>query len=136
MALTYHPKLPSVSTIISKHWRTLQKDQKAKEIFPLPPMVAFKQPANLRNKLVRAKLPTQGREKRQVMGIKPCNKPCGICPYVLKSSEFISTGTKERFQILMEKMIKQQPIFFCNIFQSLSRSSSGFGMFDFLKISI
>ena len=62
-------------------------------------MVAFKQPANLRNKLVRAKLPTQGREKRQAIGIKPCNKPCGICPYVLKSSEFISTGTKERFQI-------------------------------------
>jgi hypothetical protein len=48
----------------------LSKDQKAKETFPLPPMVAFKQPPNLRNKLVHAKLPTQGKTKRQVKGTK------------------------------------------------------------------
>jgi peptide-methionine (R)-S-oxide reductase len=99
LAVTYHPKLPSVSSIISKHYKTLSKDQKAKETFPLPPMVAFKQPPNLRNKLVHAKLPTKGKSKRQVNGIRPCNKPCGICPYVLQSNQFISTATKERFQI-------------------------------------
>ncbi len=99
LAVTYHPKLPSVSSIISKHWRTLSKDQKAKEIFPLPPMVAFKQPPNLRNKLVHAKLPTKGKIKRQIKGTKPCNKPCGICPYVLQSNEFISTATNEKFQM-------------------------------------
>jgi hypothetical protein len=60
-------------------------------------MVAFKQPPNLRNKLVQAKLPTQGKSKRQVKGIKPYNKPCGICPYVLQSNHFISTATRERF---------------------------------------
>ena len=35
LAVTYHPKLPSVSSIISKHYKTLSKDQKAKETFPL-----------------------------------------------------------------------------------------------------
>jgi hypothetical protein len=37
LALTYHPKLPSVSNIIKKHWRTLSKDPIAKEMFPQPP---------------------------------------------------------------------------------------------------
>ncbi len=100
LALTYHPKLPSVSNIIRKHWQTLSRDQRAKEMFPLPPMIAFKQPPNLKSKLCRATLPkTRQHQKRQITGTKPCNKPCGICPYVLKSKEFISTHTKERFSM-------------------------------------
>jgi hypothetical protein len=57
LALTYSPKLPSVPQIIKKHWRTLTKDQKMNKIFPLPPMVAYKQPPNLRSVFCRAKLP-------------------------------------------------------------------------------
>jgi hypothetical protein len=98
LALTYHPKLPSVSNIIKKHWRTLSKDPIAKEIFPQPPMVAFKQPPNLKNKLCRAALPkSRQHPKRKITGTKPCNKSCSICPYVLKSDYFISTHTKEKF---------------------------------------
>jgi hypothetical protein len=100
LAITYHPKLPNISNIIKKHWRTMTKDPKAKEMFPLPPMIAFKQPPNLKRKLCQAKLPQQKqRQKRQLTGTKPCNKPCGICPYVLKSKEFISTHTKEKFNM-------------------------------------
>jgi hypothetical protein len=32
LALTYNPKLPSVPTIIKKHWKTLTKDQKMQKI--------------------------------------------------------------------------------------------------------
>jgi hypothetical protein len=98
LAITYHPKLPSVSNIVKKHWRTLIRDPKAREIFPQPPMIAYKQPPNLKNKLCQARLPTQrNHQKRQLNGTKPCNKPCSICPYVLQSKEFISTYTREKF---------------------------------------
>ena len=50
LAVTYHPKLPSISAIIKKHYRTMTKDPSAKKMFPLPPMLAYKQPPNLRNK--------------------------------------------------------------------------------------
>ena len=100
LAITYHPKVPSISTIIKKHWRTMSKDPKAKEIFPQPPMIAFKQPPNLKRKLCQAKLPTKTlHQKRKLTGTKPCNKPCSICPYVLQSKEFISTHTKEKFKM-------------------------------------
>jgi hypothetical protein len=98
LAITYHPKLPSVSNIIKKHWRTLNRDPKAREMFPQPPMIAFKQPPNLKSKLCQARLPKQRlHQKRQITGTRSCNKPCGICPYILQSKEFISTLTKEKF---------------------------------------
>ena len=100
LAVTYHPKLPSISNIIKKHWQTMTKDPVAKEIFPKPPMMAFRQPPNLKRRLCQAKLPQRTtKQKRQLKGTKPCNKPCGICPYVLESKEFISTATKERFKM-------------------------------------
>jgi hypothetical protein len=101
LAVTYHPKLPSISNIIRKHWRTMSKDPKAKEMFPQTPMIAFKQPPNLRRKLCQAKLPKQKlHQKRQLTGTRPCNKPCRICPYVLKSEKFTSTHTKEKFNMM------------------------------------
>jgi hypothetical protein len=61
-------------------------------------MIAFKQPPNLKSRLCKAKLPTSKQhKKRQIKGMRSCNKPCSICPYVLKSKEFMSTTTKEKF---------------------------------------
>ena len=40
--VTYNPKLPSISNIIVKHWRTMTKDKKLSNTFEKPPMVAFK----------------------------------------------------------------------------------------------
>jgi hypothetical protein len=64
LTLTYNPKLPSVSRMIHKHWSTLDKDPKARLIFPKPPpMLAFKQPKNLKGLLCRAKLPNNSHPK-------------------------------------------------------------------------
>ena len=100
-AITYNPKLPSISKIISKHWRTMVKDKKLSNTFKEPPMVAFKQPANLRKILCHAKLPPKPRRhpKREQFGISKCNKPCIICDYVFPSKEFRSTHTGEKFKI-------------------------------------
>ena len=99
LAVTYHPKLPSISAIIKKHYRTMAKDPNTKKILPKPPMLAYKQPPNLRNKLCHAKLPKQTKPKRSLKGTKACNTPCGICPYILDSKEFISTTTRQRFEM-------------------------------------
>ena len=53
----------------------MTKDPQLKQIFPEPPMLAFKQPLNLRNMLVRAKHPSNGSTKtdRQKTGMFKCN---------------------------------------------------------------
>ena len=57
LAITYHPMLPSLSKIVTKHWKTMSNDKHALEIFPEPAMVAYRQPPNLKHTLCRAKLP-------------------------------------------------------------------------------
>ena len=72
LAVTYNPKLPSVSNIIKKHWTTMIKDEKMREVFPKPPMVAYKQPPNLKRMLCHAKVPIEHkRAPRTLIGIKP-----------------------------------------------------------------
>jgi hypothetical protein len=66
LALTFNPKLPSVSKIIKKHWITTTKDPLIKKVFPKPSVLAFKQPPNVRRILCRAKLPTDNQERRKL----------------------------------------------------------------------
>ena len=60
------------------------KDPYLKEVFPAHPMVAYRRAKNLRDKLVKAKVPPPSiRKKRQLNGMKPCNKSgCEVCPFV------------------------------------------------------
>ena len=76
-------RLPSIPNIVKKHWRTMTLNPHMLSIFPKPPLVAFKRPQNLRDKLIRARVPPpQSRPKRVINGMLKCNKPCSICPYV------------------------------------------------------
>ena len=54
-----------------------------KVVFPLPPLVAYKRQPNLKDKIIRAKVPDQvsRRPKREVSVMKKCVN-CPICPFV------------------------------------------------------
>ena len=82
-AVLYDPRLPALPSIVKKHWRTMVAgDQHLKEAFPLPPLVAYKRPPNIRDKIIRSKVPeTLKRAKRSVPGMSKCNN-CPICPFV------------------------------------------------------
>ena len=55
--ISYNPALQSVAKILQKHWRVMATDPYLKKAFPQPPMVAFRRPKNLKENLVRAKIP-------------------------------------------------------------------------------
>ena len=92
--ITYDPRLPSISGIVKKHWRSMVQDPHLAEVFPLPPLIAYKRPANIRDKLIRSKIPTKtsGRPKREVPGMKKCLN-CPICPFVQTGRSVKSTAT-------------------------------------------
>jgi hypothetical protein len=99
LAITYNPKLPSVSKIIKKHWITMTRDPTMLKTFKKPPMLAFKQPPNLRNALIHAKLPALKQPRRKITGIKPCHDPCNVCPYINDSKTFSSHHTKDTYEM-------------------------------------
>ena len=47
--VTFDTRLPSVQKIIKKHWRTMVKnDPHLKDVFPSPPLVAYRKPKTIR----------------------------------------------------------------------------------------
>jgi hypothetical protein len=98
--ITFHPALPSISTILKQGWKIMVKDERLKKIFPEPPLVAYRQPkhSSLREILVKSKLPE--REKRSVKGMKRCNLPnCPSCPHVREAKVVYSSANNFKVPI-------------------------------------
>ena len=55
-----------------------------KEVFPEPPLTAFKRQKNLKDMLLRDRVPKAPRpyEKRHIKGLTKCGKACTACPYI------------------------------------------------------
>lgn len=76
----------------------LHADSTLKEIFPLPPVVSFRRPRNIRDLLVNAKLREIPSETQT--GSTKCNaKRCSVCPFICESKKFKSSNTGESFPI-------------------------------------
>ena len=84
MVVTHDPRLPSVTNILHRHWRTMTQNPHMKDTYPKPPLTAYSKPKNLRQILIRAKLPppAANRPRRILPGMKKCGKMCPICPFV------------------------------------------------------
>ena len=92
--IAFDPRLPSISRIVSRHWRSMKQDPYLAEVFPQPPLVAYKRPANIRDKLIRAKVPdpAPSRPKRVLNGMKKCLN-CPICPFV-KTGQIVKSAQR------------------------------------------
>ena len=85
--VSWDPRLPSIDAIQKKHYRAMTSiDPYLKEVYPEAPLVAYRRPKNIREYLIRAKLPPKNRsyQSRQLNGMKKCKKSCLICPYILE----------------------------------------------------
>ena len=87
--VSWDPRLPPIDTIQQKHWRAMTLDPYLKQVFPEAPLVAYKRQKNLKEHLIRAKLPppNTSRDQRKINGMKKCLKSCLICPYIQEGKE-------------------------------------------------
>ena len=86
-AITYDPRLPSIPSINVKHWRSMiHQDPYLAEVFPQPPLTAFKRQNNIKDYIIRAKVPKplKNRSERNIKGMFRCGKDCPACPYILQ----------------------------------------------------
>jgi hypothetical protein len=89
--VAYDPRLPNIQSIHFKYWRGMtRKNPYLAEVFPEPPLVAFKRQKNIKDYLVRSKVPPiQNRKsQRDKRGMRRCGKQCPACPFV-KEGKFI-----------------------------------------------
>ena len=95
--VTHDPRLPDIKAIQLKHWtRMKQASPYLAEVFPEPPLVAFKRQKNIKDYIIRAKVPplTNMRPKRIIKGMRKCGKLCPACPYVKGGKEIQNNETK------------------------------------------
>ena len=97
----FDPRLPSIPTIGAKHWRAMvAQDQYLAKCFPEPPLTAYRRPKNIREFLIRAKVPPvpEQRQKKNIKGMQKCTDQCTACPYVLEGKK-IKVNSKSTWQI-------------------------------------
>ena len=85
--VSWDPRLPSIDAIQQKQYRAMTSLKPyLKEVFAEAPIIAYRRPKNIKEYLIRAKLPpkNQSNPKRKIKGMTKCKKSCLICPYVLK----------------------------------------------------
>ena len=110
--LDFNPHLPIPSKILQKHHRALLASAPhLAQIFPEPPMPAYRQPPNLRNLLCKSKLyPAKRAQKfkrsthKEAPGWKKCAKPCKICPYTLENTNTV-IGTSSNFKHVIKEAV-------------------------------
>ena len=113
-SVEYHPALPSLSKILQKHWRVMVEDPNLKEAFPLPPMVAYRRPPNLKEKLIRAKVPpSHNRPQRKTPGMKKCKFSCLTCPYVQTGRTITATASNFKHDIQGSVDCHTQNVVYC-----------------------
>ena len=86
--LKFDKRLPNVSGILGKNWKTMvEDDTRLLAAFPKPPMVCYSRDKNIREELCQAKLPPvrsnmATRQGDAVEGFRRCGKSgCRLCPY-------------------------------------------------------
>ena len=95
-AVPFDPRLPAISSTMARHWRSMTShDSYLQQVFKEPPLIAFKRQNNIRNFLVRAKVPnkTSSYPKRFLKGMKRCGTSCTACPYI-KEGNIVKINNK------------------------------------------
>ena len=106
LIMKYHPNLPSLSSIVGKHWSVLiEEDPRLKRVFPQPSVVAYRRGKNLKDLLVRAKVDTKRKSNRTVNGYFRCGRgffnQCATCTLILENGikSHKCNKIKETYQI-------------------------------------
>ena len=70
-------------------------------MFPQVPLVAYRRPHNIRDKLVKARVPDiPSRPTREVPGMKKCTKVfCVTCPYVVPGNKVKCSITNKEVKV-------------------------------------
>ena len=98
-ATLYDPRLPNLQKIQLKHWLCMTQDPYLEEVFPEPPLVAFRRQKNIKDFLARAKIPANTtRQHRNLNGMKKCTQQCTACPYIKEGTEI--KGCKFKWNIV------------------------------------
>uniref|UniRef100_A0A1B6KRB6 Reverse transcriptase domain-containing protein n=1 Tax=Graphocephala atropunctata TaxID=36148 RepID=A0A1B6KRB6_9HEMI len=99
----YFPGLYKTNNVLKTAYKILESSPITKNLFLKPPRIVFSRNTNLKNLLVRPKLPQikQQNSKKNISGCRPCNdKRCATCKIIKPSNLFNSSTTNKTYPII------------------------------------
>ena len=100
LVATYHPTLNSLGKVARKLHPMLTNSEEHSEVFPEPPLIAFRRCKNLKDILVRARLSNEGNGGTDKKGCPRCGKSrCQVCNIMSNSEHFHSNIDSREYRI-------------------------------------
>ena len=97
LVITYHPAFNSVGKTIRSLHSMLSNSEEHREVFPEPPVTAFRRCKNLKDLLVMARLATYNNCDER--GCTRCEKSrCQVCKSMSESDSFYSHATSKEYK--------------------------------------
>ena len=88
--------MPPISSIVRKHWKVMTDESpRLKRCFKKPSVIAYKRSKNLRDILIRAKIPPK-KIPRRIEGFRNCGEVCNMCPFTPNGNTKIHTCNKTK----------------------------------------
>ena len=82
-----------------RHWRFLKSKERLTRIFAEPPLIAYRRPKNLLDKLVSTKF-KEKEEEEDTNRCKPCGRPvCSWCRKIETTTTFLDSKGERTFKI-------------------------------------
>ena len=97
---TYHPALKNLGKVARNFHPMLTNSGEHREVFPEPPLIAFRRCKNLNDILVRARLNSEGNGGTDKKGCARCGKSrCQVCNVMSNSENFHHNIDSQEYRI-------------------------------------
>ena len=118
LVTSYNPGFQGLKTVVQENWDILGKSCATREIHKKRVLTSFRRPKNLRDALVRAKLPkTKPADNTVTPGGTPCNpcntKSCRYCPRLNKTGHITCPVTKRSYITRHNITCKSSNLIYC-----------------------
>ena len=109
----YNPSNPPIKEIIMKHWPILGRSSATRPIVDAQIIFGNRQPQNLKDKLIRARLPATDPTVKKTW--PTCQRPttCKHCPRIDKTGQIVSNSTKRKFKCIFNACCKSKNLIYC-----------------------
>ena len=112
LVTTFNPHTTLIAEIARRNWNFLQSKERLARIFNKPPLVVYRRPISLQDRLVSTKFKTVGNTPLP-RGCEACGKPkCRWCKEINKTTTFTSSYNNKIFKMFYSVKVPVTLIFF------------------------
>ena len=133
LVTTFNPHTTFIAEIARRNWNFLQSKERLAQIFNKPPLVAYRRPISLRDRLVSTKFKTVNNIPVP-RGCEACGKSkCSWCKGINKTTTFTSSNNNKTFKIFHSVNCQSSWVIYiieCNIcnLQYIGKSETPFNL--------